>query len=299
MSRYRAVEPARTAPPDARRPSPEPAVAVVVLNWNGWRDTVSCLAALERLEYSRREVIVVDNGSTDESVNHIRAAFPTIRLLEAGANLGFSGGCNLGIRDALARGFEYIWLLNNDTEVTPRALSALVDTAESDPRIGAVASVIYRMDQPDTVEVWGGGHVNLRTGRLQIMTTPSEPNCLFGCSVLLRRHALDRAGLLDERFFLYWEDTDLSLRIRRARYRLAVAAESRVLHRGSASTGRGSSAQALHYHRSATLFYRMHAPFPALPTLALLARRTLRWIVKRRFANIPPTWRGVWSGWRS
>ncbi len=299
MSQYRAVATARTAPPDARRPSPESAVAIIVLNWNGWRDTVSCLVALERLEYPRREVIVVDNGSTDGSVDHIRAAFPTVRLLEAEVNLGFSGGCNLGIRDALDRGFDYVWLLNNDAKADPTALSALVETAEADPRIGATGSVIYHMDRPDTVQEWGGGRVNLWSGRMRIMTAPSEPNCLSGCSLLIRAKVLERAGPLDERFFLYWEDTDLSLRIRKLGYRLAVAPASHVHHRGSASTGRGSTSQAFHFHRSATLFYRLHTPLPIVPTTALLVRRTIRWILKRRLANIPATWRGVWAGWRA
>ncbi|HDK02609.1 MAG TPA: glycosyltransferase family 2 protein [Gammaproteobacteria bacterium] len=299
MSRSRAVETSRTAPPDARRPSPKPAVAVIVLNWNGWRDTVSCLDALERLEYPRREVIVVDNGSTDGSVDHIRAVFPTVRLLEAGANLGFSGGCNLGIRDALDCGFDYVWLINNDAKADPTALSALVETAEADPRIGATGSVIYHMDRPDTVQEWGGGRVNLWSGRMRIMTAPSDLNYLSGCSLLIHSGVLRRTGLLDERFFLYWEDIDLCRRLLRLDYRLAVAPESRVYHRGSASMGRGSTLQAFYFHRAATLFYRLHTPLPIMPTTALLVRRTIRWILKRRLANIPATWRGVWAGWRA
>lgn len=281
------------------RHTSQPAVAVIVLNWNGWQDTVSCLNALERLEYPRCEVIVVDNASTDGSVAHIRSAFLSVRVLEARANLGFSGGCNLGIQDALARGFEYVWLLNNDTRADPAALSALVDVAEADPKIGAVGSVIYDMDHPDTVQEWGGGRMNLWTGVGRIMKAPSEPDCLTGCSMLIRSGTLKRTGLLDERFFLYWEDTDLSLRIRKSDYHLTVAPASRIAHRGGASAGRGSALQAFHYHRSATLFYRLHSPVPIVPTVGLVVRRTIRWVLKRRLANISATWRGVYAGWRA
>lgn len=287
------------AAPQLRHDTASPPVAVIVLNWNGWRDTLVCLESLTRLDYSDAELIVVDNGSTDESVARIREAYPSVRLIEAGANLGFSGGCNLGIRDALGRGFQYVWLLNNDAKADPHALSALVHTAESNPRTGAVASIIYHMDRPDTVEFWGGGYVNLWNGRLRIPKAPAQLNCLFGCSLLLSAPALRDAGLLNERFFLYWEDTDLSLRIRSAGYRLAVAPDSRIWHRGSASAGTNSPSQALHYHRSATLFYRLHARFPVLPTLFLLVRRSMRWALRLRFANIPNTWLGVRSGWRA
>lgn len=281
--------------PEAESGAP---AAIIVLNWNGWCDTLACLDSLTRLDYPNYEVIVVDNGSTDGSVEHIRNARPDVKLLEAGANLGFSGGCNLGIRDALSRGFEYVWLLNNDTEADPHALSALVDTAESDPTIGAVGSVIYHMDQPDTVQEWGGGYVNLWNGRMTIMTAPATLNYLSGCSLLIPTRVLRRAGPFNERFFVYWEDIDLSQRLLELGYQLAVASESQIRHRGSASTGRGSTLQAFYFHRSATLFYRLHTPFPIFPTLALLVRRTIRWVLKRQPENIPATWRGVWKGWR-
>lgn len=285
--------------PAALEARASPSVAVVVLNWNGWRDTLTCLDSLTQLDYPSVEVIVVDNGSDDDSVDRIRAAYPGVTMLESVSNLGFSGGCNIGIRDAFARGFDYVWLLNNDAKADRRALATLVANAESDSRIGAVASIIYHMDRPDTVEFWGGGYVNLWSGTLQIPTAPARLNCMFGCSLLLRRRALERTGLLNERFFLYWEDTDLSVRIRKAGYRLTVEPESRIWHRGSASAGTDTPSQAFHYHRSATLFYRLHTRFPAFPTLFLVVRRSLRWAVKRRFANIPSTWRGVRAGWRA
>src|SRR5512141_114352 len=96
-----------------------PRVAIIVLNWNGWRDTIECLESLQRLTYPNYQVVVVDNGSTDNSVEHIRKAYPRVRLLETGKNLGWSGGNNIGIKYALGQETEYIHLLNNDTKAEP------------------------------------------------------------------------------------------------------------------------------------------------------------------------------------
>src|SRR5579863_8615618 len=110
----------------------KPKVSVIVLNWNGGNDTVGCLSSLQRLNYENCSVIVIDNGSTDDSPALIREAFPDVELLETGQNLGFAGGCNVGIRRALAQRADFIWLLNNDTTVHPDALNAMVEKAETD-----------------------------------------------------------------------------------------------------------------------------------------------------------------------
>ena len=140
-------------------------VWILVLNWNNGKVTNECLASLQGLVYDDFRVIVLDNGSTDGSVECIRERFPDVEIMELGENLGFAKGNNAGIRAALARGAEYVWLLNNDTTVDPKALRAMVEKAESDPRIGAVGSAIYYMSQPERLKVWGGGYVNFWQGR--------------------------------------------------------------------------------------------------------------------------------------
>jgi GT2 family glycosyltransferase len=211
-----------------------------VLNWNGWQDTLACLAALARTEYSNLSVIIVDNGSTNDSVARIRAAFPQVPLIEVGKNLGFAGGVNAGIRRALEQTPDFIWLLNNDTEPRPDALTALVAKAASHPRFGAVGSVLLYAHDPGTVQAWGGGRVNCWIGRASHATGPHEDtwfDYITAASVLLPRGAFDDIGLLDEGFFLYWEDTDLSFRLRKRGWQLGVAAGSTVLHKENASTG--------------------------------------------------------------
>ncbi|MGK9451004.1 glycosyltransferase family 2 protein [Acidithiobacillus caldus] len=280
----------------------QPIVYIILLNWNGWQNTAACLDSLKRLEYANYHVLMVDNGSSDDSVVHIRASHPGVTILETGRNLGYSGGCNVGIRRALEEDADYVWLLNNDTIVDPNALSAMVRTAEADTRVGAVGSVLYYLDNPERIQAWGGGRVFFWTGRSRHILNPvhgAGPHYLTGTSILLRRHALDDTGLLDEKtFFMYWEDVDFSFRLRKAGWRLAVADKSIVLHREHAATGKHSPLLDYYYSESAALFFRRYAPIPAWPifigVLGRLAKRGFR-------GNLPgfvATLRGSFAGLR-
>lgn len=276
---------------------------VVLVNWNGWQDTAACLRSLALQEYARSRAVVVDNGSSDDSVARLRELFPEVPLLRSARNLGFSGGCNLGIREALAQGAEYVWLLNNDTTADPHALQALVECGESDERIGAVGSVLYWMDQPSRVQVWGGGWVSFWTGRSGHYETPVAENRLHyitGASMLLRTAALNDVGLLDERaFFMYWEDTDLCFRLRKRGWRLAVANESKILHKQLASTGRDSPALAYYGARSSLRFFARHSPVPAWTIAAGTAGRLLKRLLRRESRQFLAVVRATWQRGRA
>jgi len=256
-----------------------PSVAIVLLNWNGASDTIVCLRSVAALAYGNRRVIVVDNGSTDDSVARLREAFPDQALMETGANLGFGGGNNVGIRRALEQGAEYIWLLNTDTRVEPGALAAMVELAERRPDVGAVGSVLYDMERPDRVQVWGGAEVSLWLGFFREHRAPVAErrlHWLAAASLLYRRSAAEQVGLFDEGFFLTWEDADLGVRIRRAGWRLAVAEGSQVWHKRSASTGGRTAAADRYFYPGAARFFKKHAPVPFLPFLAWIAAGTAR-----------------------
>ncbi len=272
-----------------------PKVSIVVLNWNGWSDTLECLASLEHLDYSDYQVIVVDNGSTDDSVLHIRQHFPHVELLETERNFGFSAGCNLGIIRALEQGADYVWLLNNDTTVDPHALAGLVSTASSDTRIGATGSAIYSARRPHHLDAWGGGRINFWLGRSRhaVRPVPNEAiDFLTGASILISRPVLEQMGLLDEGFFMYWEDADYCYRLRRAGYRITVAGESRIWHKGSASVGKASPQMDTYFNASAARFFRRHS---RLPQLSLWTGVLLR-LVKRFLAGKWDHARAVWTG---
>lgn len=271
-------------------------VCIVLLNWNGWRDTIQCLDSLRILDYQNTETILVDNGSTDDSVTQIRSVFPDVEVIEAGRNLGFAGGCNLGIQYALRNGVEYIWLLNNDTRVDPEALRGLVEKAESDTRIGAVGSTIYSMAKSDQLEVWGGGHINFWLGTSHHFSTPvndEQIQFLTGASLFLRRSVVDRLGLLDEAFFMYWEDADYCFRLRRAGWRLAVASKSKIWHKEQGSVGKKSVLLDVYFNQSAVRFFKKYSSAPLVPVCASIPRRLARWALAGDWHRIRSVWKAV------
>jgi GT2 family glycosyltransferase len=273
-----------------------PLVACVVLNWNGWQDTIDCLAALKASAYTNLRIVVVDNGSSNDSVARIRAAHPDVTLLESNLNLGFAGGNNIGIRHALGNGAEYVWLLNNDTKPAPSALSALVSKALTDKRIGAVGSICYYANAPSRVQAWGGSRVNLWIGysRLAVQPCPEESlDSLNGASILVSRNAFESAGLLDAGFFLYWEDTEFSIRLRKHKWKLGVAPGSHVLHKVNASTGGNKIALDRFFTASGLRILRLHAPVPPLSLLLFAAMRLIKRLGQLEFARCRSVWAGI------
>jgi GT2 family glycosyltransferase len=270
-------------------------ITCIIVNWNGWQDTIDCLTSLRECKYPDLDIVVVDNGSTNESVGKIRSAHPDILLFANSENLGFAGGNNVGIRHALAHGADFVWLLNNDTKPDPNALTALVHKAISGDRIGAVGSICYYYDRPETVQIWAGGRVNLWTGYAACSTIPHNDDWfhwLNGASLLLSAVALKEIGLLDEGFFLYWEDSELCLRLRKNQWRLAAAADSHVLHKVSASSGGSSLSFDRHFTASDLRILRLYAPLPYLSMALFLAARLVRRAWWRKFAHC----RSVWAG---
>lgn len=268
-------------------------VDVVVLNWNGWQDTLACLASLARLDYPDFRLLVVDNGSTDGSAEKISRAMPGVELLQTGANLGFGGGCNAGMRQVLAGDAEYVWLVNSDATVDSGALSALVRVAEHNPAVGAVGSVLHEVDNPCEIQLWGGGRVNLWFGISLHQREPGVLDFVSGASVLLRRAALENVGLFDDQtFFMYWEDTDLSFRLRGAGWQLAVAEQSRLWHKQSAALGKGSPLLDQYFTQSAVRFFRRHAPIPFIPISIMLLRMLVKRLVIGRLGRVSAVLKG-------
>lgn len=282
---------------------PNPSTQVVVLNWNGWHDTLQCLDAVGRLAPSAPGVIVVDNGSTDESAARIRAAFPEHRLIENARNLGFAAGANVGIRAALDAGAERIWLLNNDAIPERDALKALSDRLDADPEVGVVGSVLRYAHDPRQVQALGGGYIHWWLGlphHIREEGRLPRLEYLVGASMLIRREVLEAVGLLDERFFLYWEDGDFCRRVTDAGWRLAVARDSEVLHKegGTASGGarRSSVSADVHHLRSLGHFMRKHHrwwPVPLLVRGLLEVPNQIRYGSPRR---LPALWKALRDG---
>jgi GT2 family glycosyltransferase len=221
------------------RSNADPGVCCVIVNWNGCRDTLDCLAALREQEYGNLQIVVVDNGSTDNSVKQIRSAFPKVRLIETGKNLGYSVGCNAGLRVALAGDSEFIWLLNNDTICPSDTLRKLVRQAKASPEAGLVGTVLYYAHDPARVQAWGGGKISPWIAYNTHFRAPTKfgRNCYTTfASALARRGMLEEVGSLYEGFFMYCDDSDLCLRMQKTRWKIVIAEDTAVLHKEGAST---------------------------------------------------------------
>jgi GT2 family glycosyltransferase len=273
-----------------------PSVSCVLVNWNGWQDTIECLHSLSRQRHPNLHVIVVDNGSTNDSASRIREAHPWVTLVETGSNLGFPGGCNVGTRLGLQHGAEYIWLLNNDTVAPDDTLCKLLREAEANPRAGAIGAVLYYMHDPKQVQAWGGGRLNLWTGFVSHFTRPTslEGNTyLTGACILIPRRVCDEVGLLYEGFFMYCDDSDFGLRLRRAGYEIAIAKDTAVLHKEGASSPSRSPLIDCFATTSGMRLLKRHAPIPQISIAAFLLLRFANRILRAEWKNLAGVWRGV------
>ncbi|SNS23714.1 hypothetical protein SAMN05421770_101114 [Granulicella rosea] len=274
-----------------------PSVACVLVNWNGWQDTIDCLASLRLQAYPGLRVIVVDNGSTNDSVSRIRAAHPWVQLVETGANLGFPGGCNVGTRLAYSQGADYVWLLNNDTVAPPDTLSRLVATARRNPQAGVVGAILYYAHDPAKVQAWGGGSFNLWTAYVSHFTAPADfgPESAFftGACMLLPRWVLEQVGILHEGFFMYCDDVDLCLRLHRAGHPLVLAEGTAILHREGASSPRHSPLIDQFATTSTLRLLFRHAPVPAVSGAIYLLLRLGNRLRRREWSNFTAVLHGV------
>jgi len=221
----------------------QPLVSVIIPNWNGAHHLPTCLDSLRRQTYSHFEVILVDNGSTDESVPLLRAEYPEVRLLLLPENRGFAGAVNAGIRE-MAEG-EIIALLNNDTEVEPHWLAALQSALARHPEAGMAASKILLFDRRDTFHSAGDGYtrdgmpINRGVWERDEGQFDREEMIFGACAgaAAYRRIMLDEIGLLDESLGSYCEDVDLNWRAQLVGWRCVYVPQAIVYHKVSATGG--------------------------------------------------------------
>jgi GT2 family glycosyltransferase len=227
-----------------------PLVSVIVVNWNGERLLQPCLAALQRQTYADREIILVDNGSTDSSVSLVRRKFPEVKIVELPENRGFAGGNNAGL--AASRG-RVIALMNNDAQADEKWLDHMMQALLSDPRVGMCASKLL-FDGSGRIQSAGDGLTTAGAGYSRGLGRAEAffpvPDFVFGAcaaSALYRREMIEEIGFLDEEFFFNDEDTDLNCRAQLAGWKCLYVPDGVVHHKGSATIGRLSE-QHVYYH---------------------------------------------------
>jgi len=221
-----------------------PKVWIVVLNYNGASDTLQCIESIYKLDYNNFSVIVLDNHSKDDSekiIKTFQTAHPEYPFIfkQTGKNGGYAAGNNIGIRYALQdQGTDYIWILNNDTIVTPDCLTQMVSKMKENPIIGICGSkLVYAWDK-NRVQAYGGGYNPMTGISHHILNTENleELYYIVGASVLVSRKFLEVIGLMSEDYFLYYEETDWATRAR-GKFKLACAENAVVYHKEGASIG--------------------------------------------------------------
>jgi len=273
-------------------------VVIIVLNWNNPANTLECLASLAHVDCPPHEIVVVDNGSSDDSARVIRAAYPCVPVIETGDNLGYVGGNNVGLEYARTVHADYVLLLNNDTEVAPDFLGLLVAATETSPAVGVVGPTIYYFDQPDVI--WSaGGAIDWSRGRTRMIgldqvdqgqfgESPRPVDFVTGCALLARMSVVKQVGLLDPRFFAYYEETEWCVRVTHAGFKILHVPQARIWHKIS-PVAREAAPQVNYYMtRNRLLFLELTRAGmrPWLNTLFLDYGRTLvSWTLKPQWRN--------------
>jgi hypothetical protein len=253
-------------------PGDPPSVSIIIVSWNALPLLQRCLPGVVATDYPGVEILLADNASTDGSAEWVAARYPSVRIIRHPENWAFCRGNNAAIHHARGR---YILLLNNDVEVTPDWLAPLVEVLERHPRCAAVQPKLLRTDLPDHFEYAGGAG-----GFLDAFGYPFTRGRLFftlerddgqyddgrrifwatGAAVLLRREALDRCGLLDERFYMHMEEIDLCWRFQRAGYEIRVEPRSVVHHIGGGSLPYGHARKTYYNFRNSLLTLYKNLP---------------------------------------
>lgn len=242
-------------------------VAIILVNFNGADDTIDCIKSLSKMRDIEYEVVVVDNCSSNDSIDKLKQSQERYRftLLQTKCNNGFSSGNNIGIE--YAKNADYYLLLNNDTVVKPDFLKKMIDEFQKNPQCGATISKILYYSQPDTIW-YAGGSFNQRTARSKHYhynkkdnikdTLPQKVTFASGCCLCVSKKVIETIGFLNEDFFLYEEDTEFCYRITEAGFDIVYVPDSVIYHKVSASTGQGSPMSQYYSVRNKYYLIKMH-----------------------------------------
>jgi hypothetical protein len=274
-------------------------VYIVIVNWNNSRDTIECIDSVLKINYPDYKIILVDNNSEDDSLEKIKnwivdkniyfAEYDSmlnkikdtgnlseikIIIVKNNYNAGFAGGSNLGIKLALKDNVDYVWLLNNDTVVEKNSLIEMVKLAESDSKIGIIGSKLMSYYEKNKIQDIGGWLTlsSYITGRYYGHDTIDkeeynkiiEPDYIKGASMLINLNLIKDIGLMNEDYFLYWEETDYCIRAKRNHWKLYYCPTSIVWHKEGATTKKGSKIAVYYYTRNSLIFYKRFFPIQFL-----------------------------------
>jgi len=286
---------------------PLPLVACVILNSNRRVDTLECVGSLLAGSYSNLRVFVLDCQSRDGSVEAVREAFPSVAVVELDRNLGYAGNNNVGIRLALGEGAGWVFVLNEDTVLAADCLERMVQAVVARPDVGIAGPMVYHHDEPDVIQSAGGGltrfwegfHVAANERDDGRRREPAIVQWVSGCAIMVRREVIEAVGALDERFFIYWEETEWCVRAAKAGWGILHVPDAKVWHKGVRRDYRPKPPVTYYSTRNRLLLLRKHGAPAAARALAWaqILRTLTSWTVRpkwrHRRAHRDAMWRGV------
>ncbi len=287
-------------------------VSIITVNYNETAVTCALLDSIRRQAYRNVEVIVVDNASLENPASVFQSRYPEVKFLRSERNLGFAGGNNLAL--SVASG-EYLFFVNNDTELVPGCIETLVQVLENQPTIGLISPLICYFpedpQQPPIVQYAGMTPVSPFTGRNHTLgerereqgqfSSPGPTAYAHGAAMMAPKKVLDQVGPMWEGFFLYYEELDWAERIRRAGWEIWIAPQARVLHKESLTIDKMGTTKTFYLTRNRILFMRRNfgswqlAVFFAFLVLVTLPKNTLMYLLKGDFANLNAFYKGIFS----
>jgi GT2 family glycosyltransferase len=282
-------------------------VSIITVNFNQPKVTEELLQSIPP-SYSNIEIIVVDNGSRSDIRTDWQSKYPNVKFIRSEKNLGFAGGNNLGIKAATS---DYLFFVNNDTEFTPGLIEKLIEVLDSTPVIGMISPLIKYFADKSLIQYAGYTPMNyytcrnscigLRekdTGQYNHITAPTA--YCHGAAMMVRKEAIEKAGMMNENFFLYYEEVDWCEHIKKAGYEPWICTDALIYHKESVSVGKKSTLKEYFMNRNRILFIRRNAPFfnriIFYPYFALLVvpRNIIAYVKNKNYSFIPMLLKAVW-----
>lgn len=284
----------------------EPCVFTVILNTNRREDTLACLASLEQGTYKNHKIIVLDNNSNDGSVPAIQSTFPFVQIIPLTQNLGYAGNNNVGIQAALNQGADWVLVLNEDTILDPNCVPQLIQAGQSNSHIGIVGPLVYHHNEPQVIQSAGGKmgrdwqswHLGQNEQDHDQFASTHEVDWISGCAILVRREVIEQVGMLDERFFYYWEETEWCLRAKKSGWRIMNVPQAKLWHKGVQRDYQPNPSVTYYATRNHFLMLAKHqAPIRAWVSTWVQTLRTLTsWSIKPKWQSKRLHRDAMWQG---
>lgn len=288
-----------------------PKVSIITVNYNQIQVTTELLDSLRRISFRDFEVIIVDNGSREDSTNLITTNYPEATYIFSKENLGFSGGNNIGIRASQG---EYLFFINNDAEVTEGSIETLLELFNIIPDLGIVSPQICydpkMTNNQNIIQYAGATHCHPLTARNEILgekeldkgqyETAKETAYVHGAAMMTSREVIDRVGGMPEEFFLYYEELDWSEQIRNAGYKVYVQPNALIYHKESLAVGKNSTLKTYYHTRNRIFFVRRNRSWGQIVIFYLflffftIPKNTLMFIKNGEWDHIKAFYKGVW-----